>query len=151
MFIGFGVAIVAIVGLIIGFALLSSNTRATNRPPQVAVNTSAPPLPSATDTNPYASATPTSPATTPEVSPTTAPPATTAQDILPGAQGDDVKTVQRELRALGLYRGKISGKDSAATVLAISRFQQQEHITSDPPGVVGPTTAAALANAAGGQ
>lgn len=70
---------------------------------------------------------------------------------MPGSRGPEVQAVQRELRALGLYRGKITGRDGASTVAAITKFQQEEGITSDPQGVVGPATAAALANAAGGD
>lgn len=153
MFIGFGIAIVAIVGLVIGFALLSGNAHKVKQRPPVTVTSSAPPLPSATDTNPYATNAPTASAThaaTSQPTATATPSATTqnGSEILPGTQSDAVRQVQRELKALHLYYGKVNGHDTTSTVVAITRFQMEHHISTDPPGVVGPATAAALADAA---
>ena len=59
-----------------------------------------------------------------------------------GASGDDVKSVQRRLKALGYYAGKLDGNYGAGTVETVKVFQQQNGLSAD--GSVGKKTREAL-------
>ncbi|HOV68775.1 MAG TPA: spore cortex-lytic enzyme [Clostridia bacterium] len=59
-----------------------------------------------------------------------------------GSRGEEVKTVQKKLQALGLYNAAIDGIAGSKTVAAIKQFQKQKGLKVD--GIVGPATAAAL-------
>jgi L,D-transpeptidase ErfK/SrfK len=59
--------------------------------------------------------------------------------LVPGeAAGPDVERVQRQLEALGYYRGPINGRYDTVTAEAVKRFQQDRGVTAD--GIVGPAT-----------
>ncbi|MDY7016597.1 MAG: peptidoglycan-binding protein, partial [Cyanobacteriota bacterium] len=62
-----------------------------------------------------------------------------------GSQGNAVRSLQQRLRALGFYRGEITGSFDAATQEAVVQFQQAQGLK--PDGVVGPRTFAALGSA----
>jgi peptidoglycan hydrolase-like protein with peptidoglycan-binding domain len=67
-------------------------------------------------------------------------PATT---LKPGDTGPQVKTLQRELQALGYSVGGIDGSYGTQTSKAVMAFQRAHHLTAD--GIVGPQTLTALA------
>ena len=61
-----------------------------------------------------------------------------------GSRGNDVKTLQQNLKKLGLYKtGAIDGIFGSLTDAAVRQFQKSHKLVVD--GVVGPTTRAALA------
>jgi putative peptidoglycan binding protein len=100
--------------------------------------------PSAVQLIPIASlpaATPHVPKTSTSVSPvrSLSVPTTT---LKPGDTGPQVKTLQRELRALGYLVGGIDGSYGTQTSKAVSAFQRARHLTVD--GIVGPKTLLAL-------
>jgi peptidoglycan hydrolase-like protein with peptidoglycan-binding domain len=64
-----------------------------------------------------------------------------------GDKGRAVKTLQRNLRVLGWYRGTIDGEFGAGTESAVKRFQSAAGLADD--GVVGPATNRKLKWAAG--
>ena len=59
-----------------------------------------------------------------------------------GMKGDDVKSVQKKLIALGYLTGKADGVYGTATESAIRRFQTRNGLTSD--GICGEDTVKAL-------
>jgi L,D-transpeptidase ErfK/SrfK len=66
--------------------------------------------------------------------------------LVPGeAAGPDVERVQRQLEALGYYRGPINGTYDTVTAEAVRRFQQDQGLAAD--GIVGPNTYDALQKA----
>ena len=67
-------------------------------------------------------------------------PATT---LKPGDTGPQVKTLQRELQALGYSVGGIDGSYGTQTSKAVMAVQRAHHLTAD--GIVGPQTLTALA------
>jgi len=103
-----------------------------------------------TTTSPPADTTP--PATTPQTTPVTTPqtPTTpTLKLVLPeggklqsGDTGDDVKTLQTALTALGTAQLTADGDFGATTEAAVSAFQEANGLTAD--GVVGAATATKL-------
>ncbi len=86
--------------------------------------------------------------TTPTSTPTA--PATEApsQTLSPGATGDQVKTLQRALTALGFSPGKADGDYGPSTQTAVEKFQAAHGLAAD--GVVGQQTLAALQQALSG-
>lgn len=60
-----------------------------------------------------------------------------------GSSSETVKTVQTQLKAIGLYKGEITGNAGNKTVAAIRAFQNKYGLTAD--GVAGPATLAKLA------
>ena len=74
--------------------------------------------------------------TMPPFTPT--PTATPSAVLKLGAQGDEVREVQRLLKNLKFYTGMVDGDFGAATELAVKAFQTQYKIT--PDGVVGAAT-----------
>jgi len=102
--------------------------------------------PSGAQTVPLASV----PVSTPALSRTTTPAASASQSVTaptttlkPGDTGAQVKTLQRELKALGYAIGAIDGSYGSQTSKAVSAFQTAHHLTAD--GIVGPQTLQALA------
>ena len=76
------------------------------------------------------------PAPTPEPTPTPTPtPAPTYKVpgviVQSGSEGADAKTVQRRLRDLGYYTGKIDGEFGKASVDALKRFQTENGLKAD--------------------
>jgi Putative peptidoglycan binding domain len=69
--------------------------------------------------------------------------------LAPGAQGPQVARLQAALALLGLYQGRPTGTYDEPTRAAVQAFQAQAGVTGDPPGVAGPATLAALAQAVG--
>lgn len=59
-------------------------------------------------------------------------------NIKEGSTGDNVKEVQKYLKYLGLYEGKIDGNCGKLTVNSIKQLQKQENIVQD--GNFGPIT-----------
>ena len=59
-----------------------------------------------------------------------------------GAQGNEVKEVQRRLKSWGYYKGSIDGVYGAGTRSAVIAFQKKNGLTAD--GVVGKSTYKAL-------
>lgn len=59
-----------------------------------------------------------------------------------GASGDDVKSVQTRLQALGYYAGTIDGKYGSGTITAMQAFQSRNGLTVD--GKAGSATYAVL-------
>ena len=83
------------------------------------------------------------PSPTPEPTPTPTPtPAPTykvpEKTVQQGTEGADAKTVQRRLKDLGYYKGKIDGEFGKGSVDALKRFQQANGLTAD--GKAGKTT-----------
>ena len=83
------------------------------------------------------------PAPTPEPTPTPTPtPAPTYKvpdkTVQSGSEGTDAKTVQRRLKDLGYYTGKIDGEFGKASVDALKRFQEVNGLKAD--GKAGKTT-----------
>jgi peptidoglycan hydrolase-like protein with peptidoglycan-binding domain len=70
--------------------------------------------------------------------------------LAPGAGGglphgsDQVRSLQRQLRALGTHPGPIDGRFGPLTQAAVRRLQRAEGLTAD--GIVGPRTARRLAH-----
>lgn len=62
-----------------------------------------------------------------------------------GNQGPRVRSLQQRLRALGYYKGKVTGVFDGNTKEAVMRFQQAQGLRVD--GVVGPRTFALLGSA----
>ena len=62
-----------------------------------------------------------------------------------GASGDDVKSVQTRLQALGYYAGTIDGKYGSGTIAAMQAFQSRNGLTVD--GKAGSATYAVLYSA----
>ena len=59
-----------------------------------------------------------------------------------GYTGDDVKSLQTRLKALGYYTGSIDGKYGSGTVAAVKAFQKAAGLQQD--GIAGPATCKAL-------
>lgn len=59
-----------------------------------------------------------------------------------GMKGDDVRTLQRQLQALGHYQGPIDGDFGPGTEAAVRAFQQAQGLDVD--GIVGPNTQRAV-------
>jgi peptidoglycan L-alanyl-D-glutamate endopeptidase CwlK len=59
-----------------------------------------------------------------------------------GSSGDDVRTIQQQLRDHGFPPGAVDGQFGSGTEAAVKAFQQSEGLLAD--GIVGPRTAAAL-------
>jgi hypothetical protein len=70
------------------------------------------------------------------------------QTLNPGDTGEQVKVLQRALKALGFDPGQADGDYGQATQIAVGRFQTSKGL--DPDGVVGPQTLAALQSALSG-
>jgi peptidoglycan hydrolase-like protein with peptidoglycan-binding domain len=66
-----------------------------------------------------------------------------AGGVLPHGS-DRVRSLQRQLRALGTHPGPIDGRFGPLTQAAVRRFQRAERLTAD--GIVGPRTARRLAH-----
>ena len=64
-----------------------------------------------------------------------------------GSAGQDVSTLQDELKRLGFYTGASDGVYGAQTENAVKLFQAEHHL--NPDGVVGPITRAAMGMEAG--
>ena len=54
-----------------------------------------------------------------------------AGSVKKGDTGADVRLVQRRLRELGYYRGKVDGKFGSASVTALRKFQRNNNLTDD--------------------
>ncbi|MBV6624223.1 MAG: peptidoglycan-binding protein [Rivularia sp. (in: Bacteria)] len=67
------------------------------------------------------------------------------QGLRSGCDGSEVRTLQRNLKALGVYNGPITGRFRGLTKSAVIRFQQQNGI--NPIGVYGPQTKRAMRSA----
>ena len=93
---------------------------------------------SASAVNASATATP-KPTKTPKPTPTVAVP---GQTLRSGDSGDDVKILQKQLKALGYYTGSIDGKMGRNTVNALKAFQKANGLEDD--GVAGKETYAIL-------
>ena len=65
----------------------------------------------------------------------------------PGDRGSDVRTLQRALKAAGLYSGKIDGVYGKGTTAAVKAYQKKQGLTQD--GVAGPATFGALLGGGG--
>ncbi|MDY4140633.1 MAG: peptidoglycan-binding protein [Eubacteriales bacterium] len=59
-----------------------------------------------------------------------------------GYTGDDVKSLQTRLKALGYYTGSVDGKYGSGTVAAVKAFQKAAGLKQD--GIAGPATCKAL-------
>lgn len=68
--------------------------------------------------------------------------ASAAASLRPGAQGEQVKTLQTKLKRWGYYSGSTDGRYGAQTQAAVQAFQRKNGLT--PDGVVGEATARAL-------
>ena len=82
---------------------------------------------------------------TPKITATPAPTPTIAVpevSLRSGDTGTDVKTVQKQLKKLGYYKGTIDGKYGKTTVNAVKAFQEANGLTAD--GVAGQATYALL-------
>lgn len=55
-----------------------------------------------------------------------------------GSEGDDVKSVQSRLMALGYYTGTVDGKYGSGTVAAVAAFQLRNNLSAD--GIAGTRT-----------
>lgn len=55
-----------------------------------------------------------------------------------GSTGDEVRSIQQELKDRGLYTGKVDGVYGAQTESAVRKFQSQQGLTAD--GIAGPAT-----------
>lgn len=77
--------------------------------------------------------------------PTAKPTATPAGSLKLGSQGQDVRSLQTKLKALGFYKGTVDGDFGEATEKAVKAFQKQYGLTVD--GKVGSATMAKLAAA----
>ena len=74
----------------------------------------------------------------PTPAPTTAPSGTPTRTLRKGSQGEDVKSVQTRLKALGYYTGTVDGKYGSGTLAAVTAFQTQNGLKAD--GVAGSGT-----------
>ncbi len=70
--------------------------------------------------------------------PTATPAATPSRTLRSGDTGDDVKSLQTQLKALGYYTGTVDGKYGSGTVSAVVAFQKNNNLTMD--GVAGSGT-----------
>ncbi len=77
--------------------------------------------------------------------PTPVPTATPFTSLKLGAQGQEVRNVQKKLKDLGFYKGNVDGDFGAATEKAVKAFQKQYGLTVD--GKVGSATLAKLSSA----
>lgn len=68
--------------------------------------------------------------------------AVTTAVLRQGAQGGEVKEVQRRLKQWGYYNGAVDGIFGAETTQAVKKFQSKNGLT--PDGIVGKATYAAL-------
>jgi N-acetylmuramoyl-L-alanine amidase len=59
-----------------------------------------------------------------------------------GSRGDDVKTIQTQLKSLGYYTGAVDGIFGSMTGSAVVTFQRKNNLTAD--GIVGSATAKML-------
>ena len=59
-----------------------------------------------------------------------------------GSSGENVKSVQTKLKAMGLYAGEITGNGGEKTEAAIKAFQKKYGLTAD--GIAGPQTLAKI-------
>ena len=84
---------------------------------------------------PAGSAPTATPSPTPSPTPAYNVPSRTLRD---GDSGEDVKSVQNRLKALGYYTGTVDGKYGTGTLAAVTAFQTQNGLTSD--GVAGSGT-----------
>ncbi|WP_370412455.1 peptidoglycan-binding protein [Streptomyces fradiae] len=123
----------------------SASTSATPSPTRTGTGS---PSPAATRATPTATA-PAAPPRTASATPAR-PSATASADgttLRLGSTGDDVRDLQRRLRQLGLYSGRIDGTYGRKVEHAVEVFQSYMYIEEDPRGVYGPTTRRALENA----
>ena len=74
----------------------------------------------------------------PTPAPTAAPGGTPSRTLRKGSQGEDVKSVQTRLKALGYYTGTVDGKYGTGTIAAVTAFQTQNGLKAD--GVAGSGT-----------
>lgn len=65
-----------------------------------------------------------------------------------GADGDSVRTLQKNLRTLGFYNGSVDGDYGSGTASAVLAFQQAYGLKAD--GIAGTATLNAIQNALGG-
>ncbi len=70
--------------------------------------------------------------------PTATPVATPSRTLRSGDTGDDVKSLQTQLKSLGYYTGTVDGKYGSGTVSAVVAFQKNNNLTMD--GVAGSGT-----------
>ena len=90
-------------------------------------------------TPPTATSAPSAPSTTAAPSTGSGIPART---LRPGDSGEDVRSVQSRLKALGYYTGTIDGKYGSGTTLAVTQFQIRNNLSVD--GKAGTVTNAIL-------
>ena len=64
------------------------------------------------------------------------------RDLIPGARGDDVKTLQRQLRQRGFKRTKVTGVYDTQTLRGVRNYQRVHDIAQS--GVFGPNTRTAF-------
>lgn len=69
---------------------------------------------------------------------TTSSPAGHLGSLRPGAQGDAVRSLQRDLRSIGYYHGSVDGDYGDGTTAAVTAFQKAYGLTAD--GIAGKTT-----------
>jgi hypothetical protein len=118
----------------------------TTPPSQVPTQPSTPPTtPTSGQTPPSSSpSTPSTPPTTPSASGTT-PQLPTTGTLQAGDTGAEVSTLQTLLDRIGSSTWvPVTGVYDTRTADAVAYVQNMQHITADPAGVCGPTTAAAI-------
>ncbi len=87
--------------------------------------------------------------TTVTATPTADPPQNGGTVLQPGSQGPEVAQLQQDLAALGLFARAPDGTYDEETRAAVQAFQAQYAVQGDQPGVAGPPTLQALADAVG--
>ncbi|WP_181009218.1 peptidoglycan-binding protein [Streptomyces sp. SM11] len=64
--------------------------------------------------------------------------------LAPGDQGSAVLELQRRLRTVGITTAPLDGSYGQPTEAAVQNYQAMRGISTDPSGVYGPDTRAAL-------
>jgi hypothetical protein len=141
---GLGVAV--LIGLLTG-VLVSAPGRDAAAAGQLTVTVTQPVTPPAITETETRTRTRT---TTVTATPTAEPPQNSDGTVLqPGSQGPEVAQLQQDLAALGFFRRAPDGTYDEETRAAVQAFQAQYQVAGDPPGVAGPGTREALAEAVG--
>jgi peptidoglycan hydrolase-like protein with peptidoglycan-binding domain len=73
----------------------------------------------------------------------------TGIELRPGSSGSAVTQVQNRLKALGFYKGPVTGVYGQLTETAVRDFQRSRRITET--GIAGPTTLAAMQRSSSGS